>query len=226
MSGDAESRGWGPGWPHCNASGVVTVICGGDGLRLPVRAEIARLIPLLVADLEQARGSAFRPDQSWGYSCRSIAGTATASNHSWGLAIDLDSESNPQLTRADHAKDHPLRKTFPGGQVLRSTMPDEADEIAQRYGFRWGGMYRTKPDPMHFEFMETPEDANRRCLGDELVGSAPSEPVPPTRTYVVRSGDGLIKIGRRLGIDWRKLAADNNVQGPKFVIFPGQVLFF
>ena len=44
---------------------------------------------------------------------------------------------------------------------------DEILKIAERHGFRWGGTYSTKPDPMHFEFMGSVADARRRR--DELL---------------------------------------------------------
>lgn len=217
----AQHRGWGSGWPNCQQSRMVTVECGGLRLRLAVRSEIARLIPGLVHALEAARGRPFRPDWSWGFACRPIKKTTTPSNHSWGLAIDLDHAENPQMSATAHKAAHKLRKTFPGGLVLRSTMPDNVQAIATEHGFNWGGLYRKSPDPMHFEFLGTPADAAR------LVGGGPIVPDGPgTRTYTVKAGDTLSGIGKRLGMDWRKLAADNNVSPPKFIIHPGQVLFF
>lgn len=214
----AQDRGWGSGWPHCQQSKIIRVECGALRLRLPVRSEIARLVPGLVHALEEARGRPFRPDWSWGFACRSIGGSTTPSNHSWGLAIDLDAPENPQMSAAAHKAPHKLRKTFAGGLVLRSTMPDNVGAIAKQHGFHWGGLYRSKPDPMHFEFLGTPADAAR------LNGGGPVIPGP--RTYTVKAGDTLSGIGKRLGVDWRKLAADNNVRPPRFIIHPGQVLFF
>lgn len=81
---------------------------------------------------------------------------------------------NPQLTAEQHRQPHSLRKTFPGGRVLRSTMPLQAEAIAERLGFRWGGTFVTKPDPMHFEFMGSVADAEglgevvEKQIGDRL----------------------------------------------------------
>lgn len=210
----ADQLGWGPGWPHCQAGRMLTVVCGHGGLRLSVRREIGPLVARLVTDLEAARGRPFKPNQSGGFACRSIAGTKTASNHSWGLAIDLDAPSNPQASARVHQQPHPLRKTYPGGRVLRSDMPLDAERIADRYGFRWGGTYKTKPDPMHFEFMGSVADAVRRV--DALAGH--------THSYVVVSGDTLSKIGEKLGVDWHQLARDNQILPPRYVIRVGQVL--
>jgi hypothetical protein len=179
---------WGPGWPTNNGHKMVTVVTGGGGLRLPVRREIAPLVVGLVRDLERARGKPFRTNWSWGYANRAIAGTSTPSNHSWGLALDLDAPENPYLSREMHRAAHPLRKTFPGGVVLRSTMPDQVMALAQRWGFGWGGRYPTKPDPMHFEFMGSREDANRLADGSGIPKPPPPGKIPPSARPTIKRG--------------------------------------
>jgi len=154
----AEARGWGPGWPNCQGPETRRMVtCGGVGLKVEVRREIAPLILGLVQDLEEARGKPFRT--IGGFNCRQIGNKGIPSNHSWGLAIDLDEADNPQLPASVHQEPHALRKTFPGGLVLRSTMPDQAQAIAEHNGFHWGGLFPNKPDPMHFEFLGTRDRA-------------------------------------------------------------------
>lgn len=48
-------------------------------------------------------------------------------------------------------------------------------------------------------------------------------PQPAERTYTVVPGDSLSKIGAKLGIDWRDIAALNNICDP-YIIYAGQVL--
>jgi hypothetical protein len=132
------------------------VTTGGNRIRLSVRREIATLVSRLVTHLELASNHHYSRNMSGGYNCRPIAGTSTPSNHSWGLAVDLDSSLNPQMSRAAHAaRGH----RYPGGRVLVSNMPQNAAAIGARYGFGWGGHYVSKPDPMHFEFVGRPSDA-------------------------------------------------------------------
>ena len=152
---------WGPMWPNCQTARVITVVTE-SGVRLPVRKEIAPLVVGLVRDLEEARGKSFNPAWCWGFACRAISGTSTPSNHSGGLAIDLDAPENPYMSAATHALPHPLRKRFANGKMLRGTMPGRASSIAKKWGFYWGGDYTSKPDPMHFEFVGSVEDAARR----------------------------------------------------------------
>jgi hypothetical protein len=52
------------------------------------------------------------------------------SAHSWGIAVDLNPETNRYGTRGD--------------------MDRRIVAIFERHGFRWGGRWRP-PDPMHFE---------------------------------------------------------------------------
>jgi hypothetical protein len=72
----------------------------------------------------------------WGYAYRMVRGNATKlSCHSSGTAIDLN------------ATKHPLGKagTFPAEQVpmIRA--------LAKKYGLKWGGDFKSRPDDMHFE---------------------------------------------------------------------------
>jgi hypothetical protein len=142
MAERASERGWGPGWPNPRTDHLVTAVCGANRIKLPVRSEIAPLVQRLVADLERQHGP-FHPGQCWGFANRAIRGSSTPSNHSWGLAIDLDAPSNPMTTNpsAPH------------------TIGSYASGMAARYGFRWGGDYVGRKDYMHFEFMGTPASA-------------------------------------------------------------------
>lgn len=51
----------------------------------------------------------------------------------------------------------------------------------------------------------------------------PSQPAPGDGYYTVVSGDGLIKIGQKLGLDWQLIARWNGLVAP-YTIFPGQRL--
>jgi peptidoglycan hydrolase-like protein with peptidoglycan-binding domain len=176
---------WGPGWPTNNSGKMVTAVIGG--VRLPVRREIAPLVVGLVKELAHARNKRFTVGWCWGYANRAISGTSIPSNHSWGLAVDLDAPENPYLAASTHRAAHPLRKTYPGGRVLRSTMPEKAEAIAGRWGFRWGGVYTTKPDPMHFEFMGSMNDARELVAGSGM----------PKVEKLKKPGRPMIKEGSR-----------------------------
>ena len=80
----------------------------------------------------------------WGYAFRMVRGsTDRLSCHSSGTAIDLN------------ATKHPLGKydTFPAEKVpmIRA--------LAKKYGLKWGGDFKSRPDDMHFEVNVTPAKA-------------------------------------------------------------------
>lgn len=160
MGERADTRGWGPGWPNCQTKNLVTVVLS-TGVRLPVRREIAELVKLL-CEAVIARGFIIRAGASWGFACRAIRGSTAPSNHSWGLALDLN------------APDHPLGKRNTG-------MPAYVVELFKRYGWRWGGDYVGRADEMHFEFMGTPADAaadTARARTDLATAGHQGVPVP------------------------------------------------
>ena len=66
------------------------------------------------------------------YARRSIRGAGShPSTHSWGIAIDLEAEK------------------YPLGSSSR--FPDEVVRIFQEVGFFYGGDFRSRKDPMHFQ---------------------------------------------------------------------------
>jgi hypothetical protein len=73
-----------------------------------------------------------------GFVPRFVRGSTTRlSNHAFGTAFDINSDANPYGGRPPLVGEH--------GSV-RELVP-----TAHRWGFYWGGHYRSKPDGMHFE---------------------------------------------------------------------------
>jgi peptidoglycan hydrolase-like protein with peptidoglycan-binding domain len=171
----AAARGWGPGWPNCQWSSFVTLV-RADGLRLPVRRELAELTTLLL-DLTELSGYDVLPGQTWGVACRAISGTSTPSNHSWGLADDLNAPANPYASADWHRRN--ARGTRPFGLAIVCDIPQAVVELWEGHGYRWGGRYRTKPDPMHFEFMGTPADAAAITQRLRVFLAGHGQPAPP-----------------------------------------------
>lgn len=135
----AQGRGWGTGWPSCQTDKMVKVV-SDDGHAVYVRREIGTLVATL---FKIGLKLGFDPNptdllQTWGFACRAIANTRTASNHSWGLAVDQRATENPYST------------------TFRSTIPPKVVNAWEICGFYWGGRYTNKKDTMHFEFIGTP----------------------------------------------------------------------
>ena len=155
----AAAKGWGSGWPACTARAQTAVVTAPiSGVRLVVHKRIARLVYLLVAETER-RGYLLRPGQCWGGNCRPIAGTQTPSNHSWWLAVDLNSLANAYVAKRD-------------GKPV-TDMPAWMPLLWAAFGFAWGGNYSgVRADAMHYEFMGSPEDADEMtALAEQRLGA-------------------------------------------------------
>jgi D-alanyl-D-alanine carboxypeptidase/Putative peptidoglycan binding domain len=149
----AQQRGWGGGWPNCQRASIVAV--QRAGVTLYVRREIAELVATLLQATEMKYGYDVKPGQSWGYACRPVRGTRTPSNHSWGLAVDINAPANPM------------------GATFRSDIPPGVVGMWWKCGFYWGGWYRGRPDAMHFEYVHRPADVPRHLATSRqfLTGS-------------------------------------------------------
>jgi hypothetical protein len=157
----ADARGWGSGWPHNNASKCTTITAARSGVSLMVRREIAPLVKFCIDEVER-RGYLYDhgpmdPVDDWSFVNRPIRGTSIPSNHSWGLAIDLDASLYPQGQR-------------------KARPPQWVDDIWRKYRFDNGAPW-ANPDPMHYEFNGTPNDA--KFLVDSLTAHAVEDTPPP-----------------------------------------------
>ncbi|MGH9156162.1 MAG: peptidoglycan-binding protein [Acidimicrobiales bacterium] len=184
----AASRGWGAGWPVNNAPRMTTVRAGG--IAVSVRAELVPLVEWLVNETV-ARGYGLRQGQCWGFANRAIRGTKRPSNHSWGLAVDLNAPANPL------------------GAQLVTDMPGWMVELWTSKSFRWGGSYTGRKDAMHYEFMGTPDDAAR--LAAEVAGAAPP-PGATTGPLLKREakGDDVRRLQERLNAHGAQLRVDGD----------------
>lgn len=87
-------------------------------------------------------------------------------------------------------------------------------------------------NPQDWAAMHTPEGIEAICeahaiaLCDLLDVAYPAVSVAPQEptTYTVQRGDTLSKIGAKVGISWKALAALNDIRGPLYIIRTGQVL--
>lgn len=88
-----------------------------------------------------------RKGETGGYNCRRITGGTGYSLHAYGIAVDLNSRSNPYGPR--------LITDMPRAMV------EEILALRTKSGaavWRWGGNYRTNKDAMHYEIVCGPAD--------------------------------------------------------------------
>jgi hypothetical protein len=163
---NAQARGWGPGWPNAQESKMLTV--AGGGVKVRVRREIGPLVQALLTFT--ATVYHLNVGECWGFANRAIRGTQTASNHSWGLAVDLN------------APDNPMSSTF------RTNIPPAVVHAWEASGFYWGGRYVNTPDAMHFEYVGRPADvAADLARARQLLA-----PPPPEEGFTVSEADRVI----------------------------------
>lgn len=162
MTAPANLRGWGQGWPVNRTADMRTVRSARSGVAFVVHHEIAPIIKYLIDEVERRGYLIHTPGQTpddWSYNNRPIRGTRRPSNHSWGLAIDLD------------ATQYPLGS--------RRRLPSWIVELFRAHGFDYGGDW-SRPDPMHFEFNGWPSDARR--IAASVSGLTPPPYQPPKQT--------------------------------------------
>lgn len=170
----AQARGWGLGWPNCQVGKMKTV--SGGNIRVTVRAEIAELVANLLSATDKVYN--VQSGSTGAYNCRPIAGTNTASNHSWGLAVDINWNDNPQTSVSG----------------FHSQIPPAVVAMWNDCGFFWGGFYQHSSDTMHFEYIRTPGDVKadtaraKKHNGVTTPTPAPKPPVTPSVASVVALG--------------------------------------
>ncbi len=159
MAYPANLRGWGPGWPTNRINDQVWVSAMRSGVRFQVHHVIAPLIKFLIDEVER-RGYWLHVDgdtpDDWSFSSRPIRGRNAPSNHSWGLAIDIDATQYPMGTRKN-----------PPRWII---------DLFESYGFEWGGRWK-RPDPMHFEYVGSITEA-RFTVAALAAGHLVNKPAP------------------------------------------------
>ena len=85
------------------------------------------------------------------YNFRQSRNSNAQSKHSWGIAIDINAKENRNRQPWVDGKQGQL---IPGSKLNRfATMPTEAIEIFERFGFKNGGRAWER-DSMHYEFTQ------------------------------------------------------------------------
>ena len=95
---------------------------------------------------------------SGAYNHRMVRGSKTKwSNHAYGCAIDFNAAENWMGTKGN--------------------MPQAVINAFLRQGAMWGGYYRGRTDPMHFEFVDN--GGRRPTLGEPVAPTPAPIPEPP-----------------------------------------------
>ena len=145
---------WGPA---CNGGSMTTIDFGDNGARVTV-AKATVPVWRAVEAIFAKHGYGIRQADTGAYDCRAITGGTDYSLHAYGIAVDVNWQSNPY------------------GSTLVTDMPPgairdiEALEVDGVPVIRWGGRYSGNKDAMHFEVIVPPATASRfQSQEDDIV---------------------------------------------------------
>jgi hypothetical protein len=165
------------------------VITSPSGARFTVADEHADRFGGLVKDLEDA-GIRINPNASGGYNPRNIRGSNKPSNHAFGRAIDINWDENPM------------------GQQGKIN-PEVARSLAAKHGMTWGGDWKNRPDPMHFEVAGVPNVPLSQRAFTRVAGVQQTEPSTtgvPTPMPTYKNVGGQTYMGPEAAQQSRRLA--------------------
>ena len=158
--------------PPCNSSAFVTVDLHGEG-RVTVDRRIVDAVHALDACL-RAWNYATRQADTGAYNCRQITGGGGYSLHAYGIALDINWQSNPYGPN--------LITDMPRGMV------DDICAIRTNNGKRvweWGGSWSGNKDAMHYEIDCTPADIATGIVGGPSAPPEQTEPQPGEITMFI-----------------------------------------
>ena len=103
----------------------------------------------LIDDFRGSDDASVAADNTSAFNCRTVAGSASWSQHAYGRAVDVNPFENPYVTRsrvsppaaAGYARRVPLRRGMLGATAVSA--------FTSR-GWGWGGNWRTVKDYQHF----------------------------------------------------------------------------
>lgn len=162
-----------------------------SGARISVASEAAEAFRALDTVM-QAFGYLPRPGDTGAYNCRIITGGSAFSLHAYGIAADINWNSNP----------------YRGDNVLVTDMPSAMVELIKGIRttdgatvFRWGGDYNSVKDAMHYEVVASRSEL-AKGIDWNSVRQTPPDPDDPTSWPVLQLDDrrpAVEELQRRLG---------------------------
>jgi D-alanyl-D-alanine carboxypeptidase/Bacterial SH3 domain len=201
----------------CSEKKMVVVPFGPDKIRIAPPTVAAW--DALASVLDHHRYD-LRSADTDSYNCRNIKGSNLRSLHAYGIALDVNWNTNPFKRTPDKRKVRFSSKATQGERAeavrlgeadtdMTPAMIADVLAIKTRRGkqvFDWGGSWSTTKDSMHFEIDLSPADLaagiDPRTVAGGLAGSpaaelhpavspAPWVPAAPAEPYVVIARDGL-----------------------------------
>lgn len=163
--------------PACDPSVLRTVELV-QGVRVQCRGSVETAVKALGRVLEAHRYPV-RAGDTGGYNCRRITNGHGHSLHAFGIALDINWNTNP------FRRDNVLVTDMPKVMV-RNILRIRTNGGAQVWG--WGGNYRGVKDAMHYEVVCAPEELATGIDWD-TVRQPPLRPDSPERWPLIQRGD-------------------------------------
>jgi hypothetical protein len=146
MTTEQLRQAWGP---PCKITPVHLLLWSGAKVEIEQRCQQAfRALDCVL----QAYRYHVRSGDTGGQNCRPITGGTLHSLHSYGIAVDLNWNTNPYRADGRLVTDMPITML---GDIRKIRTRDKATV------FRWGGDYIGIKDAMHFEILVTPAELAR-----------------------------------------------------------------
>ncbi|ODA67977.1 hypothetical protein A7A08_01146 [Methyloligella halotolerans] len=212
MASTSELRNW---WRRyeCKRDDMTRIDFCEDSIL--VAPESVDAFHALATVLKRHRYS-LRPGDTDSYNCRTITGGNGRSLHSYGIALDINWNTNPY-------RDHPGRR-----DVRYSDKPTQAERAAEvragtadtdmtpamiadilsiktvggRRVFQWGGDWSTLKDSMHFQ-IDLPPGQLAEGIDPESVGPEIADEVAEVFAEAVTNGAGRYRVISRSGLRLR-----------------------
>lgn len=162
--------------PACRRARATLVLHSGARIHVAdVAVEAFRALDAVM----QAHGYAPRQGDTGAFNCRRITGGTGYSLHAFGIAADVNWNSNPYRADGRLVTDMPTAMV----EACKAIRTVEGHAV-----FRWGGDYRSVKDAMHWEVVVSPEEL-RRGIDWSSVQAAPPDPDDPATWAVLQAGD-------------------------------------
>jgi peptidoglycan LD-endopeptidase CwlK len=108
--------------------------------------QIEKIIP--ISEYSWDDDKSMFDNNSSGYNYRFVANSKKLSNHSFGMAIDINPKYNPMIIGD---KIYPPNGIYNSKKIGTITADSEVVKIFKKRGWNWGGDYKSLKDYQHFD---------------------------------------------------------------------------
>lgn len=108
--------------------------------------QIEKIIPISEYDWDDDKSMEY--NNTSGYNYRFVANTQKLSNHSYGMAIDINPRYNPMIVKDRISPSNGSYSIENKGTI---TADSEVVKILKKRGWKWGGDYKSLKDYQHFD---------------------------------------------------------------------------